>query len=48
MNQTTYVTEPTEFYKILFDDTVENLNIQFLNDDMVQMTNNFKDHCIVK
>ena len=47
MNQTTYVTEPTEFYKILLDDTVENLNIQFVNDDMVQMTYNFKDHFIV-
>ena len=44
MNQTKYVTEPTEFYKILLDDTVSNLNIQFVNDDMVQMTYNFKDH----
>lgn len=46
MNQTKYVTEPTEFYKILLDDTVSNLNIQFVNDDMVQMTYNFKDHFI--
>ena len=46
MNQTRCVTEPTEFYKILLDDTVENLYIQFVNDDMVQMTYNFKDHFI--
>ena len=46
MNQTKYVTEPTEFYKILLDDTVENLNIQFVNKDMGQMTCNFKDHFI--
>ena len=46
MNQTKYVTEATEFYNILLDDTVANLNIQFVNDDMVQMTYNFKDHFI--
>ena len=42
MKQTKYVTEPTKL-----DDTVENLNIQFVNDDMVQMTYNFKDHFII-
>ena len=46
MNQTKYVTEPAEFYKILLDSTVSNLNIQFVNDDMVQMTYSFKDHFI--
>ena len=46
MNQTKYITELTEFSKILVDDTVENLNIQFVNDDIVQMTYNFKDHFI--
>ena len=46
MNQVKYVTEPAEFYKILLDDHVSNLNIQFVNDDMVQMTYNFKDHFI--
>ena len=46
MNQTKYVTDPSEFYQILLDDTVSNLNIQFVNDDMVQMTYNFKDHFI--
>lgn len=42
MNQTKYVTEPAEFYKISLDDTVSNLNIEFVNDDMVQMTYNFR------
>ena len=46
MSQTKYVTEPSELYKILHDDTVSNLNIQFVNDDMVQMTYNFKDHFV--
>ena len=38
MSQTKYVTEPTEVYELLMNDIVENLNIQFVNDDMVQMT----------
>ena len=46
MNQTKDVTEPTELYMILLGDTVSNLNIQFVNDDMVQMTYDFKDHFI--
>lgn len=31
---------------ILLDDTVSNLNIQLVNDDMVQVKYNFKDHFI--
>lgn len=46
MSQTKYVTEPTQFYKILLDDTESNLNIQFRNNDMFQMTYNFKDHFV--
>ena len=46
MSKTKYVTELSEFYDILLDDTVDNLNIQFVNDDMVQMTYNLKDHFI--
>ena len=46
MSQIKYVTEPTEFYELLMKDTVENLNIQFVNDDMVQMTYNLKDHFV--
>ena len=46
MNQAKDVTKPTELYIILLGDTVSNLNIQFVNDDMVQMTYDFKDHFI--
>lgn len=35
--QTEYVTEPKEVYKILLDETIDDLNIQFINDDMIQM-----------
>ena len=31
MKQTKYVTEPKDFYKILLDDEIDNLNIQFIN-----------------
>ena len=43
MTQTKYVTEVSEFSKILLDDKLDNKNFQFINDDMVQMTYNFKD-----
>ena len=46
MNQTKDVTEPTELYMILRGDTVSSFNIQFVKDDMVQMTYHFKDHFI--
>ena len=42
MSQTKYVTEVSEFYEILLDDKLDNINFQFINDDMVQMTYNFK------
>ena len=35
--------EPKEFYDILLNDTVDDLNIQFLTDDMVQMNYNIKN-----
>ena len=38
-----YVTEVSEFYEILLDDKLDNTNFQFINDDLVQMTYNFKD-----
>ena len=38
MSQTKYVTEVSEFYEILLDDKLDNINFQFINDDMVQMT----------
>ena len=41
--QTEYVTEPKDFYKILLNETHENINVQFLTKDMVQMSFNLKD-----
>ena len=46
MSQTTYVTEVSEFYEILLDDKLDNTNFQFINDDMAQMTYNFKDQFV--
>ena len=46
MSQTKYITEVLEFYEILLDDKLDNKNFQFINDDMVQMTYNFKDQFV--
>ena len=46
MSQTKYVTEVSKFYEILLDDKLDNINFQFINDDMVQMTYNFKDQFV--
>ena len=46
LTQTTYVTEVSKFYEILLDDKLDNKNFQFVNDDMVQMTYNFKDQFV--
>ena len=46
MSQTKYVTDVSEFYEILLDDKLGNKNFQFINDDMVQMTYNFKDQFV--
>ena len=46
MSQTKYVTEVSEFYEILLDNKLDNINFQFINDDMVQMTYNFKDQFV--
>ena len=46
MNQTKYVTEPSIFYKTLLDDKIDDLNIYFINDDMVEMVYNMKDQFI--
>ena len=43
LTQTKYVKEPKEFYDVLLDDTVDDLYIQFLTDDMVQMNFNTKN-----
>ena len=41
--QAEYVTESKEFYKVLLNEAIDNLNIQFLTDDMVQMNYCLKD-----
>ena len=46
MSQTKYITEVSEFYEILLDDKLDNINFQFINDDMIQMTYNFKDQFV--
>ena len=46
MSQTKYVTEVSEFYKILLDDKLDGKDFQFINDDMIQMTYNFKDQFV--
>ena len=46
MSQTKYVTEVSEFYEILLDNKLDNINFQFINDDIVQMTYNFKDQFV--
>ena len=38
--------EVAEFYEILLDDKLDNTNFQFINEDMVQMTYNFKDQFV--
>ena len=43
LTQTKYVMKPQEFYNVLLDDTVDDLYIQFLTDDMVQMNYNLKN-----
>lgn len=46
MNKTEYVTELPDFYKISLNDKIDDLNIQFINEDMVQMTYNLKDQFV--
>ena len=46
MSQTKYVTEVSEFYETLLDDKLDSVNFQFINDDMAQMTYNFKDQFV--
>ena len=46
MSQTKYVTEVSEFYEILLGDKLDNINFQFINDDMIQMAYNFKDQFV--
>ena len=38
-----YVTDVKEFYEILLNDSIDNLNIQFINEEMFHMTYDMKD-----
>ena len=43
MKQTEFVTKPKEFYSILLNDSIDNLNLLLINEDMVQMSYALKD-----
>ncbi|XP_071037195.1 uncharacterized protein [Parasteatoda tepidariorum] len=43
MKQTEYVMEIEDFYRVILDDTIKDLNMVFLNDDCVEMTYKMKD-----
>ena len=44
MNQCKYVTDINEFYQIVLDDSINNLNMNFINGEMIQMSYTYKDH----
>ena len=46
MNQCKYVTDINEFYQIVLDDTIGNLNMNFISDEMVQMSYTYKDQFV--
>ena len=46
MNQCKYVTDINEFYKVVLDDTICNLNMNFINEEMVQMSYTYKDQFV--
>ena len=46
MNQCKYVTDINEFYQIILNDTLDNLNMNFINEDMVQMSYTHKDQFV--
>ena len=46
MTSTEYVTGVKRFYEIILDDRLDNINTNFINDDIVQMAYNFRDQYI--
>ena len=46
MNQCKYVTDINEFYQVVLDDTIGNLNMNFIIDEMVQMSYTYKDQFV--
>ena len=46
MNQCKYITDINEFYQVVLDDTIGNLNMNFINEEMVQMSYSYKDQFV--
>ena len=46
LNQNKYVTDINEFYQVVLDDTIGNLNMNFITDEMVQMSYTYKDQFV--
>ena len=46
MNQCKYVTDINEFYQIVLDDSIGNLNMNFIKEEMVQMSYTYKDQFV--
>ncbi len=46
MSQTEYVSDVRRFYEILPDDRLTDINVNYLTDDMAQMSYKFKDYYI--
>ena len=46
MGQTEYVTDVQKFYEILLDDRLTDINVNYLTDEMAQMSYKFKDYYV--
>jgi hypothetical protein len=46
MSQTEYVTSVQRFYEVLLDDRLTDINVNYLTDEMAQMSYKFKDHYV--
>ena len=46
MTQCKYVTDINEFYQVVLNDKIDNLNMNFINEEMVQMSYTYKDQFV--
>ena len=46
MSQTEYVSDVRRFYKVLLDDRLTDINVNYLTDEMAQMSYKFKDYYV--
>ena len=46
MNQCKYMSDISEFYKIILDDSIDKLNMNFITEYMVQMSYTYKDQFV--